>query len=70
MITKVIFGNPYPTEAVMQPVEQAAQLLVSTEQPITAIGLSCGFWESSYFTKVFKKYKGITPKKYRQAARE
>ena len=26
MITKVIFGNPYPTEAVMQPVEQAAQL--------------------------------------------
>ena len=51
-------------------VEQAAQLLVSTEQPITAIGLSCGFWESSYFTKVFKKYKGITPKKYRQAARE
>lgn len=47
-------------------IEQAAYLLSSTQTPITAVGMECGFWESSYFTKVFKKYKGVTPKQYRQ----
>ena len=49
-------------------IEQAAFLLSSTSMPITAVGTECGFWESSYFTKVFKKYKGVTPKSYRQTA--
>lgn len=49
-------------------IEQAAYLLDSTDLPITAVGAECGFWESSYFTKVFKKYKHITPRRYRRAA--
>lgn len=47
-------------------IEQASFLLSSTQTPITAVGMECGFWESSYFTKVFKKYKGVTPRRYRQ----
>lgn len=47
-------------------IEQAATLLDSTDLPITRIANDCGFWESSYFTKVFKKYKGTTPKAYRK----
>lgn len=46
-------------------IEHAAYLLDSTDLPVTAVGSECGFSESSYFTKVFKKYKGITPKDYR-----
>ncbi len=46
-------------------IEHAALLLESTEKTITQIALECGFWESSYFTKVFKKVKGCTPKMYR-----
>ena len=46
-------------------IEQAGYLLDSSELPVTRIAAECGFWESSYFTKVFKKYKGITPKDYR-----
>lgn len=49
-------------------VEQAAYLLSTTKLSVTSIALECGFCESSYFTKVFKKYKGTTPKKYREAA--
>ena len=49
-------------------VEQAAFLLSSTDLSITTAAMECGFWDSSYFTKVFKKYKGITPRAYRQAA--
>lgn len=50
-------------------IEQAAYLLDSTDLPITSVAVECGFWESSYFTKVFKKYRGITPKNYRQEIR-
>lgn len=46
-------------------IEHAAYLLDSTDLSVTVIGSECGFSESSYFTKVFKKYKGITPKEYR-----
>lgn len=46
-------------------IEQAAHLLDNSALSVTAVGLECGFWESSYFSKVFRKYKGITPKKYR-----
>lgn len=47
-------------------IEQAAYMLDTTDLSVTAIGMECGFSESSHFTKVFKKYKNITPIKYRQ----
>ncbi len=47
-------------------IEQATYLLDSTDLTVTEIATQCGFWESSYFTKVFKKFKGVTPQKYRQ----
>lgn len=46
-------------------IEHAAFLLESTDLPITRIATDCGFWESSYFTKVFKKYRNCTPRQYR-----
>ncbi len=46
-------------------IEKAAFLIDTTNLSITTVGLECGFGESSYFTKVFKKYKGVTPKQYR-----
>lgn len=42
----------------------AEKLLVSTNLPITRIATECGFNDSNYFAAVFKKIKGITPKKY------
>lgn len=48
-------------------IEQAASMLVSTDLSVTAISLECGFNDSSYFVKAFKKYKGMTPKQYRKA---
>ena len=47
-------------------IEQAAYQLDNMDKSITAIGSECGFLESSYFTKVFKKFKGVTPKEYRK----
>ena len=50
-------------------IEQAAYLLDSTDLSVTEVGNRCGFWESSYFAKVFRKYKGTTPASYRRNLR-
>lgn len=48
-------------------IEQACFKLATTNDPIAEIGMSCGFNDVSYFIKTFKKYKGVTPKKYLSA---
>lgn len=45
-------------------IEQACFKLATSNDSIAEIGLSCGFNDVSYFIKTFKKYKGLTPKKY------
>lgn len=46
-------------------IERACGLLTNTNFSIIDISLSTGFDDQSYFTKVFKKSKGVTPKEYR-----
>ena len=46
--------------------ERAAELLTTTDLPVTEIGLECGFSSASYFTKRFKARMGLTPRAYRQ----
>lgn len=45
-------------------ISAAEQLLIKTKLPITEIATRCGFNDSNYFAAVFKRLKGITPKKY------
>lgn len=42
----------------------AEKLLLQGEKSITAVALRCGFNDSNYFAAVFKKLKGITPKRF------
>lgn len=42
----------------------AERLLKQNDIPITEVATKCGFNDSNYFAAVFKRYKGITPKKY------
>ena len=46
-------------------VEEAKSLLEHTNYSIMEIAVACGYSDQSYFTKVFKKSTGITPKQYR-----
>lgn len=48
-------------------IERAAYLLIASPLSVTEVGLECGFAETSYFTKVFRKYKALSPKEYRSA---
>lgn len=49
--------------------KKAALELVSSDESIVTIATGCGFADMSYFTRAFKREKGLTPSAYRQAAR-
>ncbi len=46
-------------------VERAGWLLQNSDLSITEVARGCGFNDGAYFTKVFKKYKMLSPKQYR-----
>ena len=46
-------------------IEEGKKLLAGTDISILDIAIAIGFEDQSYFTKVFKKYTGLTPKQYR-----
>lgn len=47
-------------------IKYAKKLLKSTNLQIQTIAAHCGILDVHYFTKLFKKYEGITPKQYRE----
>lgn len=47
-------------------IERACHFLSTSSWSITELAYRCGFNDSSYFVKIFKKYKGITPKQYQK----
>lgn len=46
-------------------IKNASDLLLNTNLTITEISMRCGFFDSSHFSKIFKKYKGKLPLQYR-----
>ena len=47
-------------------VDMAQKMLIKTDEKINEISEKCGFYDYNYFTKVFKKYAGLTPRDYRK----
>lgn len=50
-------------------IEQAGDRLLHSALSVTEIAYSCGFNDLSYFIRVFKKQKGVTPKQYEETQR-
>ena len=47
-------------------IDLAKHELIYTDNSITKVAYDAGFNDSGYFTKVFKKYTGITPSEYKE----
>ena len=45
-------------------IESACEQIVGTEDKLIDIAMNCGFNDYSYFIKVFKNQKGVTPRDY------
>lgn len=46
-------------------IERAKELLAQSDQKLSAIAMEVGYNEPNYFSHVFKKTEGVTPKEYR-----
>ena len=47
-------------------VEYGAYLLTTTEDKICTIAIQCGMRDNNYFSRLFKRYAGISPAEYRK----
>lgn len=65
MLFKQVTGTTFKEHLNRVRVEEAERLLANTDYPIIEIAIACGYSDQSYFTKVFKKYTGLTPRQYR-----
>ena len=50
-------------------VKHAAHLLETSHLQIQTVALHCGIVDAQYFSKIFKKHMGVTPKEYRENAK-
>ena len=61
--TPVDYLNYYRTEC-------AAELLCDTDESVLEISMTCGFADPAYFSRVFRRYKGISATAYRKSSRQ
>lgn len=64
--TNLTFSE-YVTRSKLQ---NAKNLLITTDLPVSDIAEKIGYQTAKYFIKLFKEYEGITPSKYRKNQRE
>ena len=50
-------------------VRRAKELLLDQNTPIATIATLVGFADQSHFTKIFRRYAGVTPRKWREVQR-
>jgi two-component system response regulator YesN len=46
--------------------EEAKKLLMDPSLSVVAVASQVGYEDASYFSKVFKKYVGVSPNRYRR----
>lgn len=64
-IFKQSCGSSFKEYLNMMRIEESKRLLANTDYSVVDIAVATGFMDQSYFSKVFKKYTGLTPKQYR-----
>ncbi len=68
-VVKSYTGLPLKAYIIAFRLAAARELLATTDDPITEISENCGFSTPSYFTELFSKNEGITPREYRSRIR-
>lgn len=61
-----LFGSTIINDLNAKRLSHAKSLLRFSDESVESIALACGFQNSSYFIKVFKRYENLTPLAYRK----
>ena len=57
-VTPVVYTNRYR-------VQKACQALRNSQESVTDVALQVGFYDSSHFVRLFRRFMGMTPTEYR-----
>lgn len=68
-LIKEKFGRSFTELLTQMRIDKSKELLRFTSKSIVQVCLECGFNDQSYFTKVFQRYTGYTPREYRLRVR-
>ena len=60
------FGEPPLAHIARRRIQRAQSLLLSSQAPLSQIGLDCGMHDQSHFTRVFRRFVGINPGVWRR----
>jgi AraC family transcriptional regulator len=60
------FGCPPHQYLMRERVRLASQLLARPELPLKSVAASSGFADQSHMTRLFRRFKGVTPAQYRR----
>lgn len=60
-------GVPPATYIIKLRMNTACDILVNTDMSIKQVGIAVGYRDSHFFSRVFKKHTGVSPKAYREA---
>ena len=63
-----LFGILTAQKLTQYRIARAQELLSSTMHTVKEVGAACGYSDTSYFIRVFKRLTGVTPTEYRCAA--
>lgn len=65
-IADEVYGVGISTHIRNARIENAKKLLIDTDLPIRSISLECGIKDYNYFSKMFKRCTGYTPREYKK----
>ena len=63
---KEIYGRSCKDQLELLKIEKAEEMLTTTDSSLNEISQNLGFSDCSHFIRVFKKWKGITPGRFRR----
>lgn len=67
-VFKSVTGFNYKDYLIRYRLSIAKDFLANTKMPVTEICFACGYGNINHFNRIFKKYEGVTPTKYRKNA--
>jgi len=63
---KIETGTPIHQFLLKYKIELFARAIINSDQSLENIAMDCGFDEYKNVARIFQKYKGTTPQKYRK----
>ena len=63
---KAVTGLNFSEYLISTRIKAADEMLLGTDKSISEIAETCGFSDPNYFGDVFKKHKGVSPRKYKK----